>query len=539
MMTTEIAPARTNDEGQQYEDLLRAIRAAFASLPAGAPLFTTTATGLYDAFLAALPADRRQHYTCRACRRFVDQYGGLVTILLDGTTVPAIWNPINVPPFFEAAVRAVWRLVSRSKVDGVFLSGEATWGLPSNLSKKAPGEWWHMAVARPASQVFKHPLLSASQAMAEKREDYGMLCRGLAEFPIDVVRQAHTLLTTGQLYRSEKCIGVAKWLLNLHEARESAKGLIRENITWRAVATAPAGFCHVRSSMIGTLLEDIAAGLPFDDIKRKFDEKMNPLQYQRPQAAPSAGNIAQAEKIVATLASAGALARRFARLEDIEAIWRPASDKAKTPAAGVFGHLKPKSEKTAPQIETPPVTMTWEKFARVVLPDAESIEFFVPHGHASYVAMVTAANPDAPPILQWDREDRRNPVSWYLYSSGSPAHQWNLNAGAFCRVTAVSLKPSMWGDKPLSHQGEAVFFLLDGARDTKHQRGGGFFPETLRSEYHAVRATMEAHAQAAVIECRDEATACGIDLQKGSTWNHLFRVTSKAGRVTYKLDRWD
>ncbi len=56
--------------------------------------------------------------------------------------------------------------------------------------------------------------------------------------------------------------------------------------------------------------------------------------------------------------------------------------------------------------------MTWEKFARTVLPDAETIELYVPAEAAPYVAMVTAANPQAPPILQWDRAERRNPVSW-------------------------------------------------------------------------------------------------------------------------------
>lgn len=53
--------------------------------------------------------------------------------------------------------------------------------------------------------------------------------------------------------------------------------------------------------MIGTLLDDIASGMSFDSVSRRFAEKMHPLQYQRPQAAPSAGNIAQAEKIVEKL----------------------------------------------------------------------------------------------------------------------------------------------------------------------------------------------------------------------------------------------
>ena len=84
---------------------------------------------------------------------------------------------------------------------------------------------------------------------------------------------------------------VTRRLLALHEARASKRGPAADNLTWLAVATAPAGFCHVRSSMIGTLLEDVAAGMPFDAIKQRFDAKMHPLQYQRPTAMPSVPSI--------------------------------------------------------------------------------------------------------------------------------------------------------------------------------------------------------------------------------------------------------
>lgn len=537
-MTTTIA---SNDD-DRYEDFLATLRHRFASvaLP-GTPLFTTDAEGLFDAFLAALPADRRQHYTCRACRRFVDSFGGLVSIEPNGDAAPVMWDPLNAPPFFESSVRAMRRIVGRAKVTGVFLSSDTAWGLPFNMGAKAPGEWWHMAVVPTAERRFKHPLLNAGQVMAEKREDFGTLSRGLAEFPLDAVRQAHAWLTNGQLYRSEKCIGPAKWLLDLHESRATTKNsAVREAITWRAVATAPAGFCHARSTMIGTLLEDIVAGMQFATIKRRFDEKMSPIQYQRPTAAPTAGAIAEAEKIIAALAAAGSLDRRFARLDEIDTIWRPAPAKEAAPVGGVFAHLKAKAH-TATHIEAPPVTMTWEKFARTVLPDAEAIEFYVPHENAGYSALVTAANPDAPPILQWDSADKRNPVSWYVYMNGSAPHNWNLDAGTWCAVNAVTFKPSMWrAPEAFAHQGKSVMFVLNGARDMRSaSAGNALFPETLRAEFHGIRKTIEAYSRGATIAGSEDASACGIIFGQGSTWSNQFRVTSKSVRSVYKLDRWD
>ena len=142
---------------------------------------------------------------------------------------------------------------------------------------------------------------------------------------MQVVRNAK-LLDSEQLYRSEKVAGPARWLMALHErlAAIKKKPHVREAIVWRAVATAPPGFCHVRSTMVGTLLADLAAHMPFHQVRRRFSDKMHPLQYQRPTAAPSAGNIAQAEKAMKELDAAGALARRFARLEDLQAtLWTP------------------------------------------------------------------------------------------------------------------------------------------------------------------------------------------------------------------------
>jgi hypothetical protein len=288
-------------------------------------------------------------------------------------------------------------------------------------------------------------------------------------------------------------------------------------------------------------LEDIETGLSFDGIKRRFDEKMHPLQYLRPTAPPSAGNIAQTEKLVAQLETAGALARRFARLDEVDALWRPEHLKREPTRDGVFGHLRTAVPHRQTHQVLPPVTMTWVKFRNSVLPNAASIEYYVHHGVASYTAIVTAVNADAPPLLQWDRPERRNPASWYLYHGGSRPGRWNLRSGEWAKVNAFTLRPCQWYGNEVTKEDNAVLAVLNDARDTDHRHGGGFFPENLRSEYHGVRKTLEAYAQAATIEGREQASACGIMLQGGVNWvGMMFRVTSTTGTVaTYNLDRWD
>lgn len=525
-------------EDEQYGQLLAALRARAALMPSEARLFTTDATGLFAAFLDALPATRRQHYVCRSCERFVDRFGGLATVAADGTIAPALWTIADAPPFFAGSVRAVARKVARARVTGVFLCGETTWGTPSNKSAKAPYKWHHMSSVPSQSLVFRSSgLLDASQTAAARHEEYAMLCRSLAEFPDAVARQAHTLLTNGQLFRSEKCVGVAAWLVALHEARATAKGPRRDNVTWLAVASAPAGWCHVRAGMIGTLLADISDGHAFSTIKRKWADKMNPTQYMRPTVAPTAGNIAQAEKLIAAKGLAPSLPRRFARLEECEAMWKPTEAKASETPGGVFGHLKPKAPGSV-ALDLPAVTMTWEKFARDVLPGALAIEYQVA-ASGFYHALTTAVDASAPPLIQWDREDSRNPVAWYTYVHGSRAADWNVS-GPWAKVNALCLFPHQWnGGARNPNHGEGVLFIIDGARDTTYRQGSGLFPEILRAELHEVRATIEADARWRVVAGKDDATACGIGLRKGQPWNHVVRVTSATGRASYKLDRWD
>jgi hypothetical protein len=323
----------------------------------------------------------------------------------------------------------------------------------------------------------------------------------------------------------------------LHVARDAALGSgRRKNVVWRAIAKAPAGFCHPRSSMIGTLLEDIEAGMEFSEVSRRFAAKMAPTQYQRPQAAPTAGAIEAAEKLIAQLGAAGSLARRYARLDEVQALWKPAQAKGAAPDGMVFAGLKAKGSAPPPTMAIPAQTMTWAKFAAEVLPTAEKIELRAP-AIGPYTAFVTAVNADAPPILQWDNDSARNPVSWYLYSHGASAVQFGLIENAWVKVNAVCLKPSMWNGG-MEHQGVGIVLILDAAKDT-YNPGAALFPEILKAEFHGARSVIEAYSREKRLEGAGDQSASGYMLSKGQAWGVVVRVSSGSSVCEYKLDRWD
>jgi hypothetical protein len=507
----------------EYDDLLLSVKKTFAAVSGGGNLFATDADGLWSLYLKNIPVKQRQFHNCHCCRRFIETFGRLVAIDERGRATPAMWGA-DVGGFYGPSFSAMHARVKTARVTSVFFSKESVWGMPAT-----PG-WTHLSVAPPARLVYADWLLTPGQKMAETKENYRNVAAALGEFKPAVLDEALRVLRAEILSSSDKFIGPVQWLRDLHDR---PKGRAGENVIWRAVADAPAGFCHPRASMAGTLLEDVAAGLSFAEVKRRFDAKVSPLRYQRPQAAPAAGNIQAAERIVEKLSIERSLERRFARLGDVETIWAP---RESTPqGGGVFGHLRAK-QSVAPALSLPRQTMTWVKFSQTVLYAAEKIELLVP-SHGKFIALTAATHADAPPILKWDRQERRNTVAWYVYASGSAASQWGLRGGSWAKVNAAALLPTMWGGRPMPHLSEGVVLIVDGAVDSRND-SAALFPECLRDELHAIRSTIEAHSRSSRLTGVEQASACGYDLRKPDA-ACVLRVLSAGAWREYAIDRWD
>ncbi len=503
------------------------------------PLFHTNVGDLWPVYLEALPESARQHHTCNECRRFIQRFGGLATIDTQGVIKSALWTDVAAPALYAPGIQAMKALVENAEIRGVFVSEARTIGQPRT------GEWSHLSVILPLFLINTSRSLRASQVMAERLEDFKNMKRALTEFSQQIVAQAVTILEADALYRSEKVLGPAKWLHALQESLSGRTPHAVDNLLWKAIATAPAGFAHPRSSMIGTLLEDLVEGLPLRDVSRKFKAKMDPLQYQRPQAAPSVGNILSAEKLVAKMGIELSLIRRFAKPEEVRTIWNVRDSGAvRINTAGVFAGITPKVKAPASKdlLDLPSQNMTWTRFVETVLSEGNvtNLEVYLGNQNHALTAFVTAMYPEAPPILQWDRLDRRNPVSWYLWASGSLPSHWGLRANQFHKVWGVSEKPSHWFDNKCENQEPAAVLLIEGIRETRNS-GSALFPEILSSEMRPVRSTIEAYSKANNLLGMGEPQAAGLMVIKGSQMLVQARVrvtTTKNTRAEYIIDRW-
>lgn len=517
-----------------YAPFLASVATTFAERTAIAKvLFSVDTDSLWETYLAAFPAEERQVYVCSACKQFVQRFGGLVVIAEEtGHRVSAVWNPEANDGMFVAVAEAMRQAVERLSVSSAFIAPAGTLGTPLT------GEWTHIHAVLPQKLARTDRLLTANQIGTAIRENVATVERALDEFPLTAVAEALRVLEADALSRAEKFIGPVRWLHNLHIARGGAKDeRKRAAVIWQAVATSPEGYSHPRASVVGPLLEGIIAGKSFETLRAEFAAMLHPLRYQRPQAAPSAGNIAEAERIVAQLGIAPSLERRFARLDECETIWVPAVQREAPKAGGVFAHLAPK-EPAAHGLQLPAQTMTWDKFQRTVLPTATAIDMRVP-STGSFMALTAATNDDAPPIIRWDRDDKRNSVSWYLYNGGSLAAQWGLTGNSWCPLTAVVPLPNLWGSAPSPQHGEGFILMLSGAVDTR-DAGLALFPEHLREDLRAIRSTIEAFSGRGTISGREQASASGYDMRKGDkNIGVRLRVTVAGKSSEFVIDRWD
>lgn len=506
-------------------------------------LFTTDVSpeALISAYIDSIPVKYRSHYKCNCCFAFIRKYGGLVSINKDGETKPLLWGEfyVNGAVQWTAAMVEMANLVRNAKVTGRFLweKNELCWGKPIT------GNWTHLAGV---IGCFSHDslLYTASQLMAEKKHEFVLLSKALSDYSEPVASEAQRILKSGLLNQSDVAIGQIDMFVDLHERLKGIKGRQRENVIWHTVSTIPKGFAHLgASNILATLMDQITANEPFETIKRAWNGKVAPLNYQRPKADPTDGNVDRAEAIFEKLNLTSALRRRFATLEDVQKFeWKP-KPLQKT-GDGVFDAVRPSGPKqNVNHIELPFIPVSAAKFRTEVLPHAVSIKVLVPH-HGTFYGLATAVDPDATPIIQWDSAEKRNPVSWYFYANGSPAARWGLKGNDFVECTGIFLSPNAWQEGS-THQGLSLFFALKDCRDSR-MSGLALFPVILRSELREVRSTIERFSNTqGTMEGAEAGNANGLALQMtsdaaGSTVQIGVRVTLKHGvEQNYRIVRWE
>lgn len=480
----------------------------------------------------------RKEHDCTACREFMRQWGNLVFITPGGDLVPAFWDADEATDDYQDAIHHLETRLRGAQVTGVAYSEYAT------LGHTETNGFPHFGIILDGGnvQMPKGSLTSAMAMEASKGEDFKTLKRALSEYDMVYLEQVEHLLKTEKLNRHQELLPTIQFLIDTKNkiAAASKVKTHRTNVLWRIVASANSALCSPRSTVLGKLLDDLISGVSVEDAIADFNERTAPDKYMRPTAAPTAGNVSRAEVLISQLNLELALERRWAGMSEIQTLWTPKAVAQGKPKDGVFGHLVTKDEKRIQAKELPTIKggeITWAKFARTVLPDALKMEVYIGSSRHALGAMVTAVNKDAPPLVRWDREDARNPVSFYVHTKGQFGRHFGLLESDFNEVVGIVKMPWEWND-PQGFPKNGVLFVLDGAQDTS-DAGLAIFAEDLRHELHEIRSTIEAYSNDGQLTHVDEQEVAGLHFIGHTNQQVRVRVSTKTGKTVYILDRME
>jgi hypothetical protein len=224
-----------------YQNLRRVLREKIDSLTG--PLFTTDAEDLFGLYLRGLDCDR-QVYNCKACAAFIRQYGGLATIDEQGRIESALWRA-DYPAFFRLSTETMRERVVESRVTGVYVNGDPTWG------KFKSGGWLHLSGRLSVPRVVR-----ADRVHGALSREYKLLHHSLSLCDRDAVAQSigRSIRVIRSINGSGIADGAVEWLAGMQRAIRERNG----NLLWRLVATAPPG----HSQMILLLIEAVRTALP-------------------------------------------------------------------------------------------------------------------------------------------------------------------------------------------------------------------------------------------------------------------------------------
>lgn len=474
----------------------------------------------------------RQHHKCSCCLGFLSKYGNLLVMENaaegDYSVKSLLWSldTSEMHPDFARAIHQMREVVENEPIAGPFYYRKTVLGV---ITK---GGWEHFGFQLQFREG-RDSVMTPGQCMADTREDFKLLRQGLHEFPVALYEKALGIFKNDEKLRLyPSFIAMLEWAIDLLTFdRVTLDRRILTNRYWYEAVTASKGRTHIAQGVMGEYLKTLGqdnAALA----KSNFLSQTKPEVYLRPQAAPTTGNVQQAEKVIEALGAKESLRRRALRRGEVEvSFWRPKAV-AEPTGEGVFGHLKTKdqvSTESAEKVNGGRISMA--SFLKRILPDAEKIELYVPSISGAFVGMTTAVDPTAPNMLKWN-----NLVSAYSYTKPSGAGNWGLKGNTYVEVCNITTFPHLW-EKPVDELQSFVFILAEGY-DQNHPPVA-IFPDNLKAEYHGIRATIEAFSNSRKQEAVEEGLV-GYAVGAGATSARV-RVTSGNGKIVtvFDLDRFE
>lgn len=391
----------------EFQKFSKVVHDRYAALAAGELFVVGTDNKAFsDAYLAAFPEGTNPVYKtntehdCSCCKNFVRHLGNVVSIK-DGK-VSTVWDTYPSAPYPYDVVGAKMReFVLSQPITGVFRTAERQYGAEKTHQDLGEGKVkvWNHFHGRVES---RHHTRDVGTQVGNYNAAVQVFRRGLDELTREAVLTVRDLIDANALYRGQEHLpAMAAFSLLQAKYKALTTPAERELYVWEH-ASAPAA--RFRNTVIGTLVQDLSAGVDEETAIRSFETKVAPQNYKRPTALITPTMVKQAMATITELGLEPALQRRFAKVSDISVnnvLWVNNSTR-KHMANGLEDVLMSAAATRAPK-ELRAEDITIDDFMKEVLPTCSSVELLVQSQHINnFMSLTAPVHADAPALFKWD-----------------------------------------------------------------------------------------------------------------------------------------
>jgi len=342
--------------------------------------------------------ENREH-DCNCCHNFIRDIGNVVGII-DGEIV-SVWDLSTIYPY-NIVSKKLSKLVKRHLIETIFLSELVSVGKTNNIKMYGDIPITHSHFHLDIPSKYQSEEIGTKRNKVESAVH--VFKRGLDEFTIDAFEVAIDLIEENQIERAtedhlEQLKGFLNYLIDYNkiESIQDKNIFVWDNFHNLSVS-------QLRSSSIGTLIQDLSEDKDLDVSVRSFESKISAGNYQRPTALIISKKMKEsALERINELGINDSIIRRYATPEDInKSDILFADNKISKVMKGSLESILDMAVSEKPNAKS---EMTIHEFMSDILPYLKSLKLFVTGEHESNLMSITGPKyPDTKNIFKWSNK---------------------------------------------------------------------------------------------------------------------------------------
>lgn len=466
-----------------------------------------------EILIQGLDENLKQRFRCSECGSFLRNYGYFVVLDDHLTPVPLLWSideSVDIGPF-RKGVSALYEMIQRAKIDRPVDFRDITIRFPTHDklgSDKDSNYYPHFNIKRVVNNVvitggtdiadletyrrnFEVLRNSFLNYFHKKIDDVPVMLKAIKFIRLNSPMNADTLV-----FGLERFVKLYMNPINL--AYQTGGQAARDTVIAHC-ANSRNDIINYNGTVMGMVMDGLIEGLSTSLLLNRLKTFTDSLNHMRPTRDARGNDVTAANEYFVENGLIPSLDRRYATLEDIKSehlLWRPTETEDKTDGSPFDHLLKGPEKKTKERKIEGKLRIPLSEF-KALLPEFTSLEI-TRNNTLGFGSLVTAVYPEAKPIVVWDNDENRNPVSWFVFRARH-ARDTIHECGS---VKAITQLPSQWSgfekydglvfilDKP-----SAVKSYLNGEYMTSH----GLYPEILNKGLYPHRVVMENYSKEKVL----------------------------------------